>query len=77
VLQQGSLLLGRRFAAHPGADLGEPPPELVDRWTDAFIRHLAAALELPAQPAAWTAEQLADVARRRERYAGEAWTRLR
>ena len=46
VLQHGSLLLGRRFADHPGADLRDPPASVVDRWVTAFIEHVAAALEL-------------------------------
>lgn len=75
VLQHGSLLLGRRFPAHPGADLGQPDAERVERWIAAFLARLAAALGLPARPAAWSAAQLADVAQRRARYASEAWTR--
>lgn len=77
VLQHGSLLLGRRFAAHPGADLGEPAAAAVAGWTEVFIQRLAEALELVACPAAWTPEQLADAARRRAVYAGDAWTRRR
>jgi lipoate-protein ligase A len=77
ILQHGSLLLGRRFAAHPGTHLGEPPGALVERWIAAFIAALAAALQLEPRPAAWSDEQLADVAERRQRYAGEDWTRLR
>ena len=77
VLQHGSLLLGRQFASHPGADLGDPAPELVAAWVDAFIVRLAAALALEGQPTAWTADQLADVAARRARYAGPEWTRQR
>jgi lipoate-protein ligase A len=77
VLQHGSLLLGRRFASHPGADLGEPAPEFVQTWIDAFVGHLASALALELQPAVWTPEQLADVARRRQRYAGDDWTQRR
>jgi lipoate-protein ligase A len=77
VLQHGSLLLGHRFASHPGADLGDPAPELVAAWVDAFIVRLAATLALEGQPTAWTADQLADVAARRARYAGAEWTRRR
>lgn len=77
VLQHGSLLLGRRFADHPGADLRDPPASVVDRWVTAFIEHVAAALELTCEPATWTPARLADVARRREKYAGAAWTRAR
>jgi lipoate-protein ligase A len=77
VLQHGSLLLGRRFAAHPGAHLDDPPAEVVDRWTAAFVAALATALELEPRPATWTGEQLADVERRRQRYAGDDWTRRR
>ena len=77
VLQHGSLLLGRRFASHPGADLGAPPAERVARWIDQFVTRLAGALGVPARPTEWTAEQLADVARRRPRFAGDEWTRRR
>ncbi len=87
VLQHGSLLLGKRFASHPGADLGQfatanldfggPGDAVVDRWCDAFIERLASALELEIQPSEWTAEQLSDVKRRRQRYAGPEWTRQR
>ena len=38
---------------------------------------LAATLALEGQPTAWTADQLADVAARRARYAGAEWTRRR
>jgi len=75
VLQHGSLLLGRRFEAHPGAHLGEPPAQRVAEWQTAFTDRLAAALNLTACSASWEAGQLEDVARRRERYAGDAWTR--
>ena len=77
VLQHGSLLLGRRFAAHPGADLGAPAPRVVQGWVDAFVQHLAAALARTPRPATWTADQLADVQRRRARYAGVDWTQRR
>lgn len=77
VLQHGSLLLGRRFAAHPGADLGEPPPERVERWVAGFTSRLAQALGLSPHDAAWTTTALDDVNRRRHRYADETWTRRR
>jgi len=77
VLQHGSLILGRRFEAHPGAHLNSPPPEVRERWISAFIAGVARALELQAQPALWTDEQLRDVAVLREKYAGADWTRLR
>jgi lipoate-protein ligase A len=75
VLQHGSLLLGQRFASHPGADLGVPAAETVISWIDAFIGHLGAALQLAVHRAALAPVQLADVARRREKYAGVEWTR--
>jgi len=74
VLQHGSLLLGRRFAAHPGADLGNPSEERVRLWTDAFVQHLAKRLKLQPQASSWTPEALADIERRRERFASRAWT---
>lgn len=77
VLQHGSLLLGQRFASHPGADLGEPPAEVVARWINGFLERLAAALELKACVTQWTAAQLADVAARRARYVGREWTEKR
>lgn len=77
VLQHGSLLLGRRFAAHPGADLGEPPGETVETWIARFIQNLGRTLELECRPATWSAEQLADVQARRTRYADPTWTRRR
>ncbi len=77
VLQHGSLLLGQRFAAHPGADLGEPPAETVQHWTDLFLQRLATALELTLRPAEWTAERFADVSRLRMQYAADAWTQRR
>lgn len=77
VLQHGSLLLGQRYASHPGADLGEPPPRIVAEWTDRFVQLLAQRLALESCAAEWTPEELADVALRRQRYAGEDWTRRR
>ncbi len=77
VMQHGSLLLGQRYAAHPGADLGEPPADICERWIDAFIARIAAALALAPVPATWTNSSLSDVAERRQRYAGDEWTRKR
>lgn len=77
VLQHGSLLLGRRFAGHPGAELGDPDAARVSAWCAAFATHAAAALELSERSAAWSAAQRADAAARRARYAGAAWTRRR
>lgn len=77
VLQHGSLLLERRFAVHPGAQLAAPSPERVERWIAAFVTRLAGGLDLQPQAAAWTDDELKDATRRRARYAGEAWTRLR
>lgn len=77
VLQHGSLLLGRRFASHPGADLGEPPAEQVQRWITTFIERLAIALGLRPRVVAWTPESLVDVQHRRQRYADAAWTQRR
>jgi lipoate-protein ligase A len=77
VLQHGSLLLGRRFAAHPGADLGDPPPERVARWIDRFLDGLSGGLGLERRSRDWTSAQAADIEQRRRHYAGEAWTRRR
>lgn len=73
VLQHGSLLLGRRFAAHPGFDLGGPAAERVAMWIDRFVEGLARGLGFSQQPATWAAEALADVAARRVRYVDPAW----
>jgi lipoate-protein ligase A len=77
VLQQGSLLLGRRFASHPGGHLNDPAAETVAAWTDAFLGRLAEQLGLTPRESDWTSDQLADIARRRVRYADDAWTRRR
>jgi len=77
VLQHGSLLLGRRFASHPGADLHEPPPERVQRWIAGFVGRLADALALQPRHTDWTPPQLHDVAVRRRRYASPEWTHRR
>jgi lipoate-protein ligase A len=77
VLQHGSLLLARRFAAHPGANLGEPPAEKVERWIEAFLTCLATALSLELRPTTWSATELADIEQRRARYNSAAWTRRR
>jgi len=77
VLQHGSLLLAQRFPGHPGADLGDPPPAVVARWTARFEERLADALGLVRRPADWTPDLLADVAARRAKYADAAWTRRR
>jgi len=75
VLQHGSLLLGRRFAAHPGVDLGEPEPQRVAGWIDGFLRGLARELSLTRRDRQWEPQQLRDVEQRRQRYVGDAWTR--
>jgi len=77
VLQHGSLLLGRRFDAHPGADLGGVPEEIADRITAAFVAALAALLKLEPGIGEWTPERLVDVARRREVYASTDWLQRR
>jgi len=77
VLQHGSLLLGRRFAAHPGADLGEPEPQRVARWIEGFLERLARALSLKLRGAKWAPAQSADIEKRRQHYASDAWTRKR
>jgi len=77
VLQHGSLLLGQRFATHPGADLGEPDRGVVEGWIAGFLERLAGALELEPRGAEWSAEQDEDVAARRAHYAGDEWTRRR
>jgi len=77
VLQHGSLILGRRFAGHPGGRLNDPPLETVQLWIGAFVAELGAALGLTPRRAAWPADALADADARRARYASEAWTRRR
>lgn len=77
VMQHGSLLLGRRFGAHPGAHLGDPATEAVERWTAGFVQRLVKILDLIEWPAAWDEASLADVAVRREKYCGSEWTRVR
>jgi lipoate-protein ligase A len=77
VLQHGSLLLGRRFAGHPGADLGEPEPQRVGRWVEGFLERLAGALSLELRSAEWLPGASADIERRRRHYASDAWTRKR
>ena len=77
VLQHGSLLLAQRFASHPGANLGAPPEATVQAWCSTFLARLADALELKPDHAEWNSVQLADVAERRAKYAGDTWTRLR
>lgn len=77
VLQHGSLLLAQRFASHPGVNLGEPPAEVVQGWVRDAIERVAAALNLTPTPGEWTSALLADVAVRREKYASDAWNRLR
>lgn len=74
VLQHGSLILGRdASAAQPGADLGDPAKEEVQRWIARFASSLATALELELRPAQWTEALLEDAARRRVRYASDEW----
>ncbi len=76
-MQHGSLILGRRFEAHPGADLGDPSPEELERWIAAFQQGLARELGLELRPAAWTPQRLVDVRQRRARYASDEWLRRR
>jgi lipoate-protein ligase A len=77
VLQHGSLILGRRFASHPGTHLGDPPSEDVLRWRTAFAERVAEALGLAIMQARWTPNALKDVQERRRRYDSEEWTRRR
>ncbi len=77
VLQHGSLLLEQRFAAHPGVALGAPDAPTLARWMADVAQRLGDALGLRPALAEWSAEQLADVDRRRARYVDPAWTRKR
>lgn len=77
VLQHGSLLLQQRFAAHPGAHLGAPPPAVAERWRAAFIARLGHALGLAPRTARWEPDQLADIATRRRLHASDAWVQRR
>lgn len=77
VMQHGSLLLGARFAAHPGGHLNDPPRETVERWIAAFVEYLADALQLERRRAAWTLKQLASADERRAKYSADVWTRRR
>lgn len=77
VLQHGSLLLGQRFAAHPGVDLGQPAASVVAEWIDEFAQRLAARLSLDGHAAEWMSDEVADAATRRQLYAGDEWTRRR
>ncbi len=74
VLQHGSLLLRQRFADHPGADPDVDDTDLVATWVDDFLARLGEALGLAPRPTTWSAEQEADIADRRERYASATWT---
>src|SRR5262249_51487636 len=77
VMQHGSLLLGRRFEAHPGTHLNDPPLTQIERWIDGFLTRLSAGLGLLLSESRWTQNQLADVELRRARYAGQEWTQKR
>ena len=77
ILQHGSLLLGRRFTAHPGVDLGEPDSIRVESWIEDFLDRLATGLELPRKSASWSLDQAEDIEQRRRHYASDSWTRRR
>ncbi len=77
VLQHGSLVLARRFEAHPGTDLGAPPPERVEAWIVSFIAGIARRLGLTPAAEPWSDARLMDVAARRAKYASDEWTRRR
>ncbi len=77
VLQHGSLLLGRRFASHPGVDLGDPEGGQVASWIGSFLNRLAGGLNLEPRDAQWLPDQAEDIERRRQHYADQAWTRRR
>ncbi len=84
VLQHGSVILGRRFAAHPGAALlaQEVHRErhgdmLAPQLIDIFVAALAERMQLQPRPAEWTAPQRADALIRRVKYCSREWTTLR
>ncbi len=76
VLQHGSLILGKRFAEHPGAAL-QLAAATSSGLVDAFLELLAGALQLTPRAQTWTAEQLHQIAARRQRYKDDAWTNMR
>lgn len=77
VMQHGSLILGKRYAMHPGTHLGDPPTEIVRPWVDSFVARFAAAVELTVTRAEWTDERLADIERKRARYVDDAFLKRR
>lgn len=77
VLQHGSLILGRRFAAHPGAHLGSPPAKRVEEWTRRFVAQFAARLERSPRWVDWSDDQRAAADARIEKYRSDEWTRMR
>lgn len=77
VMQHGSLILAKRFAAHPGTHLGDPPAALVQRWIDSFIARFSVSVGFEAQRADWTAHRLADVEQRRMRYLDDTFLKRR
>lgn len=83
VLQHGSLILDKRFAAHPGAAIAgaarlpSHADEMPAAWVAAFVRCMAGALHLSPRDCTWSADLLAAATELRPRYAGDAWTRLR
>jgi lipoyl(octanoyl) transferase len=77
VMQHGSLILGKRFAAHPGTHLDDPPAALVQRWIHSFVDRFSSELGLPTEPAEWSPARLADVQHRKARYLDAAFLRRR
>ncbi len=77
VLQHGSLLLGRRYAAHPGAHLGEPPADRVECWIRTFTDQVARRLGLAPVVAEWDASARSEIAAAAQKYASREWTELR
>jgi lipoate-protein ligase A len=77
VLQHGSLLTGRGFASHPGADLGDPGPRRLLSWIERFERGVARRLGLEVRPLTWTTERLSSVEGRRQAHASPEWLQRR
>lgn len=77
VLQHGSLIVERRYAAHPGGELGSADPARLEAAVERFVEALAAQLELAPVVRGWTPGLLEDAARRKVAHESDDWIRRR
>lgn len=75
ILQHGSLILGRRFAVQPSAEIDHSHEALIARARIRFPEIFTALLNMQGMTGEWSAKELEEADALRAKYLGAEWTR--